>query len=304
MIKKKIWCILLLLLMFVSVDSVSAADTIHDDAGEITDEQEAELQKELDAINSNFGIKVTLVSSSDADVAVVDGKANDAMKKLADKYWTSGILHIIQTKNQTIFTKYLSSGDANKFYKKNSNSLKNSQDYFKNSESLYVYWKGIINAYWSLLSCDDITSESVCNGNNSCIWKYGKCFKTNANYEKEDGETTEISGEKVSCGNFPPINKKIPELISSIVNIMFVAVPIILIIFGMIDFFKGVSAQKEDEAKKGSRVFVKRLIMGVLVFFVYVIVKMLVSFASDGGPNEGKNIIECMDCFINGNCVK
>jgi len=302
MIKKKIWCILLLLLMFVSVDSVSAADTIHDDAGEITDEQEAELQKELDAINSNFGIKVTLVSSSDADVAVVDGKANDAMKKLADKYWTSGILHIIQTKNQTIFTKYLSSGDANKFYKKNSNSLKNSSDDFKNSGSLYAYWKGIINAYWSLLSCDDITSESVCNGNEFCNWKYGRCYEGNTGgngHGTGKQENFENGSSLVSCGNglLTDIPKAVPSIVHIVYMIIQIAIPVVLVIMGMIDLLKSVSAGKEDEIAKSRNMFIKRLIMAVLVFFVFYVVKLLISVVADNS-----NIMDCAECLINNNC--
>ena len=64
----------------------------------------------------------------------------------------------------------------------------------------------------------------------------------------------------------------------------------------MIDLMKAVIAQKEDEIKKAQMTFVKRLIAGALVFFVIVIVKMLISFVAD----DSKNIMNCVNCFING----
>lgn len=95
------------------------------------------------------------------------------------------------------------------------------------------------------------------------------------------------------------IDEKIPQTVSTAINVIKIAVPILLVIFGMLDLFKGITAQKEDEMKKGQQLFVKRLISGVLVFFVFVIVQLLVSFAA-GGDNT--TIMDCVDCFINNDC--
>ena len=56
---------------------------------------------------------------------------------------------------------------------------------------------------------------------------------------------------KVSCGNVTEIPAKIPELISFAVTMIQIAVPIILVVMGSMDLFKGITAQKEDEIKKG-----------------------------------------------------
>lgn len=103
----------------------------------------------------------------------------------------------------------------------------------------------------------------------------------------------------VSCGNITNIPSKIPQIISIGVIIIQIAVPVLLVIFGMLDLFKGIMAQKEDEIKKGQQIFIKRLISGALVFFVFVIVKVVISFAAD---NASANIIDCMDCFISNKC--
>ena len=107
-----------------------------------------------------------------------------------------------------------------------------------------------------------------------------------------------------SCGS--RMVKDIPSTILDTVHIGYmiiqVVVPVILVVTGMITLLKSVTAGKEDEIKKAQMTFVKKLIVGALVFFIFVIVKLLVSFSatSDRAPK----IVECMDCFLNGkeNC--
>ena len=105
----------------------------------------------------------------------------------------------------------------------------------------------------------------------------------------------------VSCGkgmidNIPSL---IPKVVSIAYTLIQVAVPVVLVIMGSLDLFKGLSAQKEDDIKKGQQIFVKRLIAAALVFFVFVIVKLVISFVADG---TGNKIVECAECFINNDC--
>ena len=104
---------------------------------------------------------------------------------------------------------------------------------------------------------------------------------------------------KVSCGNITRIPSKIPELSSMAITIIQVAVPIVLIIVGMMDLFKGVTAQKEDEIKKGQQTLIKRLIVAALIFFIVVIVKVIVSVVAQA---SGTSIVKCIDCFISNSC--
>ena len=106
--------------------------------------------------------------------------------------------------------------------------------------------------------------------------------------------------DKVSCGNIGSFHKKIPEISSWIINIIFVAVPVILTIVGMIDFVKGIASQKEDEIKKGQQVFIKRIITAVIIFFIVALVKLIVSLISNSTEKSG--IINCIDCFISNKC--
>ena len=109
------------------------------------------------------------------------------------------------------------------------------------------------------------------------------------------------SSSVTSCGN--NLLSKIPTLIPSVVSVIYtiiqIAIPILLVIFGMLDLMKGIASQKEDEIKKGQAMFIKRLIAGVLVFFIFVIVKVVISISAD---NSGSRIIECAECFIKNEC--
>lgn len=100
-----------------------------------------------------------------------------------------------------------------------------------------------------------------------------------------------------TCGSIGvEFNGMIPYIVTSIITVIKIVVPILLIIFGMIDLVKAVTAGKEDEIKKAQSTFIKRLVIGILVFFVIILVQMLVSFVS----NKDNNVSSCFDCFVNG----
>ena len=56
-------------------------------------------------------------------------------------------------------------------------------------------------------------------------------------------------GTYVTCGSIKNLPYKVLQLSNTVVNIMQIAVPIILIIMGSIDFVKAISSQKEDALK-------------------------------------------------------
>lgn len=92
------------------------------------------------------------------------------------------------------------------------------------------------------------------------------------------------------------IDVKLPDTVHKVILVIQIAVPVVLVIFGMLDLFKGLTAQKEDELKKGQQIFVKRLLAAALVFFVIVIVKLLIGFIA----GDDDNFMKCASCFVNG----
>ena len=108
----------------------------------------------------------------------------------------------------------------------------------------------------------------------------------------EENESNSNTYSKIQCGD-----TKIPyifaQITSTVILIIQILVPVIIILFGMLDLGKAVMAQKEDEIKKGWQTFIKRLLIGVLVFLVIVIVKFIIGLVAENYE------INCIDCFVN-----
>ena len=75
---------------------------------------------------------------------------------------------------------------------------------------------------------------------------------------------------------------KVIYFIKLLLNIAFIAVPIGLIVFGLIDFSKSVASGDEKDGKKNLNLFIKRLIYGALVFCVpwMILLKMLIGLTA------------------------
>ena len=81
--------------------------------------------------------------------------------------------------------------------------------------------------------------------------------------------------DSYACGGLIP--SEITNTIGTIYNILLIAIPVIIVLFGLIDLVKAVASGKEDDIKKGTTIFIKRLITGLIVFFVLAIVKFVVN---------------------------
>lgn len=95
------------------------------------------------------------------------------------------------------------------------------------------------------------------------------------------------------------------NIISLIIMAIQVVVPILLIIWGMVDFAKAVIGGDEDKIKAGQKVFLKRLIAAVLVFLIVTIVKLLIGLVgtvagTESGVSSSDSIWSCVEKFING----
>ena len=121
-----------------------------------------------------------------------------------------------------------------------------------------------------------------------------------------------ISGNAETYDNFDPdgivscgenLITGIPTMITQTVRIAYiiiqVAVPVVLVVMGSLDLFKGISAQKEEEIKKGQQMFIKRLVAAAIIFFVFAITKVIISFAADGTSSK---ILNCAECFLENKC--
>ncbi len=155
----------------------------------------------------------------------------------------------------------------------------NANDYFLTE----VYDNGILLLEPFYLLKDETADETLSVDNNS-----------------SDTGSALTNVKKVSCGNISGIPEKIPDIVSTIVTVIEVIVPVILVIMGSIDLAKGIISQKDDEIKKGQRMLVKRIIVGVLIFLIIVFVKLIISLVANA--TDTSNMADCIDCFINNDC--
>lgn len=67
------------------------------------------------------------------------------------------------------------------------------------------------------------------------------------------------------------------QLVGRILMVFKIAIPILLIVFGMIDLGKAVIASKDDAVEKATQTLIKRLIAGVVIFFIPFLVGAIFS---------------------------
>ena len=89
-----------------------------------------------------------------------------------------------------------------------------------------------------------------------------------------------------SCG----LSDKLIIYIANIVKWVKFVIPVLVIIFGILDFIKAVGADKEDEMKKAQGKFAKRLIAAALIFIVPFILEFILN--KMGFVPEGCGIID------------
>jgi len=78
-----------------------------------------------------------------------------------------------------------------------------------------------------------------------------------------------------------------------VLNAIQIAIPIILILMGTIDLVKALVAQKDDDMKKAQSILIKRAIYAIVIFFVPMVIKFVMSMVG----NSSNNV--CMESFSN-----
>lgn len=106
------------------------------------------------------------------------------------------------------------------------------------------------------------------------------------------------------CSSMDGLGKGIPAPIGTLVHagvlVIQIVVPILLIIWGMLDFAKGVMAQEEDKIKAGQKKFIQRLIAAVIVFLIVAVVNFVINLVGSLGENSAIDAWGCASELING----
>ena len=76
------------------------------------------------------------------------------------------------------------------------------------------------------------------------------------------------------------------KVIGFIIYIIRIAIPIIIVLLGTLDLGKAVMAGDDKVIKESQKMFLKRLIYGVVVFFVIFIVRAVFSIVGDNNATS------------------
>lgn len=113
-----------------------------------------------------------------------------------------------------------------------------------------------------------------------------KGVEYNVEYKDYTGELlTKTPWKTLSCSDIIPEGSKTQELLKTIINMIKIAVPVLLLIFGVIDFGSAIFAQEEGNIKKAQGKFIKRLIIAVIIFLIPSILNVILSIAHTVWPN-------------------
>ncbi len=103
------------------------------------------------------------------------------------------------------------------------------------------------------------------------------------------------------------IDPIVPAFTSMLMDAIKVIIPLLLIVYGMIDLAKAVMSNDEKTMKEAQGKLIKRFVYAVIVFFVVALVQLvfgMLASASDGEVDKG-NVTSCIDCFMrNEHCAR
>ena len=89
-----------------------------------------------------------------------------------------------------------------------------------------------------------------------------------------------------------PESAPIWNVVGTVINIIWIGVPILLIVLGSIDLGRAVISSKEDEVKKAKKSLINRFIYAVLVFCVVWIVGIIMNLISGIGVTGNDNVTD------------
>ena len=102
--------------------------------------------------------------------------------------------------------------------------------------------------------------------------------------------------------NFCTNTANIWQIVGYVLLIFKIVIPILLIIFGILDLGKAVIASKEDEIKKATGSLVRRAIAAVVIFLLPTIVSFLIGIVGGfKGTEAEKDYNVCRKCITNPN---
>ncbi len=92
------------------------------------------------------------------------------------------------------------------------------------------------------------------------------------------------------------------QIVGYVLLVFKIVIPILLIIFGMMDLGKAVIGSKDDDIKKAVKSLAMRAVAAVVIFFIPTLVSMILGLVSNFNDSGAKaNFDNCRACITNPN---
>lgn len=132
-------------------------------------------------------------------------------------------------------------------------------------------------------------------------------FNFNVDAAMETNPNANYDTTTISCGNgyAKGIPRGLAIMSRNAIKVIKYAVPVVLIIMGIIDMIRAVSANDEKIMKEATGKFIRRIIAAVLVFFVIALLQFIFRILGNAEKEAGSGkmnadgIMGCINCFTN-----
>ncbi len=120
-----------------------------------------------------------------------------------------------------------------------------------------------------------------------------------ANKETDWGEVEDTNIENI-CGS-PNLRKPL-KFIGTIVTVLKVAIPILIVVLGIVDLLKAIPSSKDNRIMVAVKSIGVRFIAGVFIFFIPGIVQLILDWVNEWS-NYSNSWCCCTQCILDsGNC--
>ncbi|MDD4187631.1 MAG: hypothetical protein PHX04_02570 [Bacilli bacterium] len=91
---------------------------------------------------------------------------------------------------------------------------------------------------------------------------------------------------------------KVLTFLGYILYFLKILVPFLIILMGTMDYYKAVTGNKDDELSKQTKIFFRRIVLGIIVFFIPTILNTFMTLLSDYSKDVAL-YNKCVECVLN-----
>ena len=156
---------------------------------------------------------------------------------------------------------------------------------------------------FQIFNIDENISGSVASNANASYTTKGTYTFSLVNSNSGEGQANSNDGNDTTNAEFNAdtfCEGKVQGVFTTIGWVFFILkilIPIILIVFGSIDFGKAMLSNKDDEIKKSAKTLVLRAIAGVIIFFIPTLLNFVVELIGGDDLYNG-TFATCTHCML------